>query len=160
MARVPTSPDKPTFLNSNSIRNHRQGVLQLNRYLFIYFLIFIICGLDLRFTSQLFYLSLLWKDIFIHNPSWVSHLLYFTYSALFKRAVNLVGQLLNCEERINFNSLFPPKYSVSKRGLRYSRDAILNSVKRSFEYVKAPKIFCFKKRDICHAICITIFKRL
>ena len=37
MARVPTSPDKPTFLNSNSIRNHRQGVLQLNRYLFIFF---------------------------------------------------------------------------------------------------------------------------
>ena len=67
---------------------------------------------------------------------------------------------MNCEERIKFNSLFPPKYSVSKRGLRYSRDAILNSVKRSFEYVKAPKIFCVKKRDICHAICITIFKRL
>lgn len=86
--------------------------------------------------------------------------MYFTYSALFKRAVNLVGKLLNCEERIKFNSLFPQKYSVSKRGLRYSRDAILNSVKRSFEYVKAPKIFCVKKRDICHAICITIFKRL
>ena len=67
---------------------------------------------------------------------------------------------MNCEERIKFYCLFLQKYSVSKRGLRYSRDAILNSVKRSFEYVQAPKIFCVKKRDICHAICITIFKRL
>ena len=40
MAQVPTSPDKPTFLYSNSVRNHRQGVLQLNRYLFIYLFIF------------------------------------------------------------------------------------------------------------------------
>ena len=63
MAQVPTSPDKPTFLYSNSIRNHRQGVLQLNRYLFIYlfiyFLSLLFAALDLRFTSQLFYLFLL-----------------------------------------------------------------------------------------------------
>ena len=154
----------PLLTNQLFLIPIRSGIIDKECYnktvIYFFFLIFIICGLDLRFTSQLFYLSLLWKDIFIHNPSWVSHLLYFTYSALFKRAVNLVGQLLNCEERIKFNSLFPPKYSVSKRGLRYSRDAILNSVKRSFEYVKAPKIFCVKKRDICHAICITIFKRL
>lgn len=33
----PPPPDKPTFLNSNSIRNHRQGVLKLNRCLFNFF---------------------------------------------------------------------------------------------------------------------------
>ena len=55
MARVPTaSPDKPTFLYSSSIRNDRQGVLQLNLYLLIYLFLFLLfAALDLRFTSHL-----------------------------------------------------------------------------------------------------------
>ena len=32
------SPQKPTFLNSNSTRNHYVDVLPANRYLFIYFM--------------------------------------------------------------------------------------------------------------------------
>ena len=71
MAQVPTSPDKPTFLYSNSIRNHRQGVLQLNRYLFIYlfiylFFIFIICGTRSSIYLTVILLILAMKGYMIH----------------------------------------------------------------------------------------------